>query len=171
MDDRRSVGRTRTSKAASLIFGGQPDGRSCEVQVTDLASGGAGIFKKGLALLPLTFELSFDNLRRKCRIVWRKGNSFGVAFENQDQPIPGEPEVGADIVIGVPAFSMLSDSPQLVRSGNVGVLTEFASKIVDQNDDRRSDVRFTVGVVVALALPVLISIGAYIVMTAALGLG
>lgn len=168
MDDRRAVGRTRTSKAASLFFGGQPDGRSCEAQVTDLASGGAGIFKQGLALLPLTFELSFDNLRRKCRIVWRKGNFFGVAFENQYQPIPGEPEIGADLVCGVPAFSMLSDS---LHSDNAGVLTEFASKIAERNDDGRSDARFTVGVVVALALPVLISIGAYIAMTVALGLG
>jgi hypothetical protein len=82
MDDRRSNGRTRTAKGASLFFSGQTGVRSCDVSITDITNGGPGIHTQGLAILPLTFELSFENLRRKCRLVWRKGNFFGVTFEN-----------------------------------------------------------------------------------------
>src|SRR6202790_5587005 len=82
MNERRSNGRTRIAKAASLFFGGQTGVRSVDVSVTDITNGGAGIRTQGLAVLPLTFELSFDNLRRKCRLVWRKGNFFGGGVEN-----------------------------------------------------------------------------------------
>jgi hypothetical protein len=166
MDDRRTAGRTRTSKAASIFFGRQQGERSCDVEVTDLADGGAGIYKPGLALLPLTFELSLGNLRRKCRMVWRKGNFFGVTFEDQTTPaisIPDPEE--AEVIIEGPAYSMLADPPQLVRADNAGPLTEFASKITERSSLGRSDVRFTVGVAVVLALPVLISLGAYVATT------
>jgi hypothetical protein len=172
MDDRRSVSRTRTSKAASIFFGRQKGEQSCYVEVTDLANGGAGIYKHGLAILPLTFELSFDNLRRKCRMAWRKGNFFGVTFEDESSTSTGEPGLGpADLVIEGPAFSLLGDPPQLVHPDNTEPLTEFASKIAERNDDGRSDVRFTVGVAVALALPALIGLGAYITTARVLGAG
>jgi hypothetical protein len=87
MDDRRSADRTRTSKAASILFGRQAGEHSCEVEVKDLGNGGAGIYKSGLAILPLTFDLSLDNLRRRCRMVWRRGNFFGVTFEDRGSPI------------------------------------------------------------------------------------
>ena len=86
MDNRRFVDRTKTSKLAAISFGGQAGERFCDVEVRDLGSGGAGIYKPGLALLPTTFELSFDNLRRRCRMVWRSGNLFGVTFEDQHSP-------------------------------------------------------------------------------------
>jgi hypothetical protein len=37
-----------------------------------------------LPVLPPNFELSFDNFRsiHKCRLIWRDGDSLGVAFEN-----------------------------------------------------------------------------------------
>jgi hypothetical protein len=172
MDDRRSVGRTRTSKPASIFFGRQAGEHSCDVEVTDLGNGGAGLYKSGKAILPLTFELSFDNLRRTCRMVWRRGNFFGVTFEDQSAPSPGEPEVGqADVVLGEPAFSVLADPPQLVRSGCDETLAEFVSKISEPNGESRSDVRFTIGVALALALPALISLGAYIATTLALRVG
>ena len=93
MDDRRSVDRAKTSKAASIVFGGQTGERSCEVEVKDVENGGAGIYKSGLAILPLTFELSFDDLRRRCRMVWRRGNFFGVTFEDQRAPTLIESEI------------------------------------------------------------------------------
>jgi hypothetical protein len=172
MDDRRSNGRTRTSRTASIFFGRQTSERSCDVEVTDLANGGAGIYKQGLAILPLTFELSFDNLRRRCRMVWRKGNFFGVTFEEQSSPALGPPEVGeAVLAIGEATLSILSDPPQLARPDNVEAITEFASTIGERNNDSPSDVRFTVGVAVALAMPVLISVGAYIAMTVVMRTG
>jgi hypothetical protein len=156
MDDRRSNGRTRISKAASLFFGGQTGVHSCDVNLTDVTNGGAGIYKQGLAVLPVTFELSFDNLRRRCRLVWRKGNFFGVAFENQE------------IVIREPALSMLNDPPQSAYFGCVDTMSECASNGIIRRDDGRADLRFTIGVAVALALPVLISMSAYVATTAVL---
>lgn len=172
MDDRRSAGRTKATKAASIFFGRQTSEHSCDVEVTDLTNGGAGIFKQGLAILPLTFELSLDNLRRTCRIVWRKGNFFGVAFADHTSPTDGEMEVrGGDLTIEGPAFSLLDNPRQLARPDDIEAMTEFASQIVDRKGNGRSDVRFTVGVAVALALPVLISFGAYIAATVVLGTG
>jgi hypothetical protein len=172
MDDRRSNGRSRTSKAGSISFGRQTSEHSCDVEVTDLANGGAGIYKQGLAILPLTFELSFDNLRRTCRMVWRRGNFFGVTFEDQSAPTISEAEVErGDGTIEGPAFSLLADPPQLAHPDDAEALTEFASQIAGRHDDGRSDVRFTVGVAVALGLPVLISLGAYIATTKVLGAG
>jgi hypothetical protein len=45
---------------------------------------GAGIRAQDTPLLPLTFELTFDNFRttRECRLVWRDGDFLGVAFQN-----------------------------------------------------------------------------------------
>jgi len=171
-DDRRSNGRTRTSRTASIFFGRQTSEHSCDVEVTDLANGGAGIYKPGLAILPLTFELSFDNLRRRCRMVWRRGNFFGVTFEGHGSSALDLPEVGeAGFAIEEPTFSILSDPPQLVRPDNVESVTEFASTIGEPDNAAPSDVRFAVGVAVALAMPVLISVGAYIAMTVVLRTG
>jgi hypothetical protein len=172
MDDRRSNGRSRTSKAGSIFFGKQTSEHSCDVEVTDLANGGAGLYKAGLAILPLTFELSFDNLRRTCRMVWRRGNFFGVTFEDQSAPTISEAEVEkSDGPIEGPAFSLIADPPQLAHPDDAEALTEFAAQIAERNDDGRSDVRFTVGVAVALGLPALISLGAYIATTKVLGAG
>jgi hypothetical protein len=174
MDDRRSNGRTRISKAASLFFGGQTGVHSCDVNLTDVTNGGAGIYKQGLAVLPVTFELSFDNLRRRCRLVWRKGNFFGVAFENQeltdaDESRTGETEIAtSEIVIREPALSMLNDPPQSAYFGCVDTMSECASNGIIRRDDGRADLRFTIGVAVALALPVLISMSAYVATTAVL---
>lgn len=171
MDDRRSTDRTRTSKAASIFFGRQTSEHSCDVEVTDLGKGGAGIYRSGRAILPLTFELSFDNLRRRCRMVWRRGNFFGVTFEDQ-KSTPSEPEVSeADVVFEQPAFSVLGDPPQLAPPDSDQTLAEFASRIAERHGESRSDVRFTIAVVLALALPVLISLGAYLATTIALRVG
>jgi hypothetical protein len=172
MDDRRSTDRTSTSKAASLLFGRQSGEHACEVEVRDLANGGAGIYKPGLAVLPLTFELSFDNLRRKCRMVWRRGNFFGVAFEDQSPPNLGESEIGEPgIAIEGPELAMLSAPPLLAGPDDVEGLAEFTAKIGEQNNNGRSDARFIIGVAIALAMPVLISLGAYIATTAAIRAG
>jgi hypothetical protein len=166
MDDRRNNGRTRTSKAASIFFGKQTSERSCDVEVTDLADGGAGIYKQGLSILPLTFELSIDNLRRTCRMVWRRGNFFGVTFEGQGSPILGAPEVGKpEFAIEESEFSVFGEPSQLANSDNAEALSEFASKIAERNLDRGSNFGFTVGIAIAFALPVLISLGAYVAAT------
>ena len=80
--ERRSIGRTKLAKSALLFFIGQTSVRSCGV--TDITNVGAGIRTQDLPVLPLSFELSFDNFRtaRKCRLIWWDGDFVGVAFEN-----------------------------------------------------------------------------------------
>jgi hypothetical protein len=80
--DRRSIGRTRIAKGASLFFASQRGVRACLVR--DVTNVGAGIRTQDLPLLPLNFELSFDNFRtaRKCRLIWREGDYIGIAFES-----------------------------------------------------------------------------------------
>jgi hypothetical protein len=169
MDDRRSNGRTRISKTASLFFGGQTGERACDVNLTDLTDGGAGIYKQGLAVLPVTFELSFDNLRRTCRLVWRKGNFFGVAFEGHDLAKDSDSQTGeADIVIPEPAFSVLNDPPQADYFGNIDMLPQCKPEGWERQHVGRADLRFAIGVAMALALPVLISMSAYVAATVVL---
>jgi hypothetical protein len=78
--ERRTVGRTRINRNASLFFAGQACVFSCCVR--DVTNLGAGIRLEGLSVLPVDFDLSFDNFRtiRKCRLVWRDGDFVGAAF-------------------------------------------------------------------------------------------
>jgi hypothetical protein len=80
MSDRRAIGRTRIDKGALLFFSESSGVYSCTVH--DVTNSGAGIRLQGLKVVPLEFELSFDNFRsaRKCRLVWRQGDFFGAAF-------------------------------------------------------------------------------------------
>lgn len=82
MNDRRLIGRTKIAKSVLLYFSGQAGVHSC--CVTDITNVGAGIRVRGLAILPLSFELSFDNFHtfRKCRLRWREGEFVGVAFDS-----------------------------------------------------------------------------------------
>ena len=49
----------------------------------DITSSGACIRTRELAVVPLNYDLSFDNLRtiRRCRLDWRDGDFLGVAFD------------------------------------------------------------------------------------------
>jgi hypothetical protein len=170
-DDRRSNGRTRIAKAASLFFMGQTGERSRGVDLTDVTDGGAGIHTQGLAALPLTFELAFDNLRRKCRLVWRKGNFFGVAFEDHNKASHSETYLEADVGSAGPAVLALNDAPQLTYFDNADGWSECTSKVLDQRNERQDNLRFTVGVTIALTLPIFIGMGFYIATTAILRLG
>jgi hypothetical protein len=80
--DRRSIRRTWIAKRASFFFSRQSGEQSCLVR--DVTNVGAGIRTQDLPLLPLHFELSFDNFRsaRKCRLIWREGDYIGIAFES-----------------------------------------------------------------------------------------
>ena len=80
--ERRSIGRTRINRNAFLFFVGQAGVFSCCVR--DVTNLGAGIQLDGLNIVPMDFDLSFDNFRtiRKCRMIWREGNSVGILFES-----------------------------------------------------------------------------------------
>ena len=80
--DRRSTGRTKIAKSALLFFNRQTGVRSCGV--TDITNAGACIRVHDIAVIPLTFDLTFDNFRtvRECRLIWQNGDFLGVAFQN-----------------------------------------------------------------------------------------
>jgi hypothetical protein len=80
--ERRSIGRTRINRSASLFFVGQTGVLSCCVR--DVTNQGAGVQLDGLNVMPTDFDLSFDNFRttRKCRMIWRDGDFVGIAFES-----------------------------------------------------------------------------------------
>jgi hypothetical protein len=80
--ERRSVGRTAVSKGVLLFLSAQRGVFACEAR--DVTNVGAQIRLNGLNVLPPNFELSFDNFHtaRKCRLIWRRGDFIGVAFEN-----------------------------------------------------------------------------------------
>jgi hypothetical protein len=65
--ERRSVGRTVVSKGA----------RCCSLVPN------AVVFTSNLSVLPPNLELSLDNFRgvRKCRLIWRRDDFIGIAFE------------------------------------------------------------------------------------------
>ena len=78
--ERRSIGRTQINRNAMLFFRGQAGVFSCCVR--DVTNSGAGIRLERLNVLPVEFDLSFDNFRtvRSCRLVWRDAGFIGVAF-------------------------------------------------------------------------------------------
>jgi len=80
--ERRSIGRTRINRNALLFFVGQTGVFSCCVR--DVTNHGAGIQLDGLNVMPMDFDLSFDNFRttRKCQMIWRDGDFVGIAFES-----------------------------------------------------------------------------------------
>jgi hypothetical protein len=80
--ERRSIGRTGIARGALLFFGAQSGVRSCLVR--DVTNVGAGIRTQDLPIVPLNFDLSFDNFRtiRKCRLIWRASDFIGLAFES-----------------------------------------------------------------------------------------
>jgi hypothetical protein len=80
--ERRSIVRTRIIKGALLFFDKRTGVFSCSVG--DITNAGAGIRVQSLKVLPLTFELSFDNFHtvRTCCLIWRQSDFLGVKFQS-----------------------------------------------------------------------------------------
>jgi len=78
--DRRLVGRTRINRNALLFFSGQVSVFSCIVR--DVTNSGAGIRIDRMPIIPIDFDLSFDNFRtiRRCRLIWRNTDLIGVTL-------------------------------------------------------------------------------------------
>ena len=80
--ERRTVGRTRINRNALLFYSGRAGVLSCCVR--DVTNSGAGVHLEALDVIPVEFDLSFDNFRtvRQCRLIWRDGDVLGLAFES-----------------------------------------------------------------------------------------
>jgi hypothetical protein len=78
--ERRRASRTPFDRNALLFFAGQPGLFGCSVR--DVTDSGAGIHLRGLRVLPVEFNLSFDNFRttRGCRLIWRNDDVVGVSL-------------------------------------------------------------------------------------------
>jgi hypothetical protein len=78
--ERRAIGRTTINRHALLFFAGHTGVYGCCVR--DTTNQGAGIRLNGLNVVPLDFDISFDNFRtiRRCRLIWRDGDFIGVAL-------------------------------------------------------------------------------------------
>jgi hypothetical protein len=80
--ERRTIGRTIINRHALLFFAGQSGVYGCCVR--DVTNHGAGIRLNGLNMVPLDFDISFDNFHsvRRCRLIWRDGDFVGVALRS-----------------------------------------------------------------------------------------
>ena len=66
------------SSKAKIIAGPKTAPIDCEI--VDYSAGGACIQLYPMVTLPDRFELLYGNVRKKCRICWRRGIRIGVAF-------------------------------------------------------------------------------------------
>jgi hypothetical protein len=81
--ERRALTRTNILlKQARLLFSNEVGPIWCGV--LDITNAGAGMRIASIELLPIDFDLSFDNFRtvRKCRLAWRQNDFLGAAFLN-----------------------------------------------------------------------------------------
>ena len=78
--ERRAVGRTMINRHGLMFFAGQTGVYGCCVR--DVTHQGAGIRLDGLNVVPLDFDLSFDNFHtvRRCKLIWRDGDFVGVTL-------------------------------------------------------------------------------------------
>ena len=79
MDEHREATRHRVLKAGTISFAG--GGIDCTVR--NLSETGAALEVVTPLFIPDRFTLIVptDQLKRPCRIVWRKENRMGVAFD------------------------------------------------------------------------------------------
>lgn len=80
MGERRHLDRTTISRGALLFFGQRQEIFTCRVR--DITRQGAGIHLHNLNIIPLEFEMTFDNFHNvyKCGVIWRQGDFVGVKF-------------------------------------------------------------------------------------------
>jgi len=80
MEERRKKQRSRTLKAAKIVFNNRRSILDCTAR--DITDEGACLVVGGLAGIPDSFELQVpvDNLRRQCRVVWKRAGRIGVGF-------------------------------------------------------------------------------------------
>jgi hypothetical protein len=82
MTNKRAVPRLRVLKAGTIMFGGA--GIDCTVR--NLSETGAALEVVSVVGIPTEFSLVIQsgNINRNCRVVWRKMNRIGVAFDPDD---------------------------------------------------------------------------------------
>jgi PilZ domain len=68
----------RISSVAKLLFGSNAPVIECIL--VDYSAGGACLQLEKLTPLPERFELLYGTTKKRCRVVWKRGQRIGVAF-------------------------------------------------------------------------------------------
>lgn len=68
----------RLSKEAKVVLAPNAPAISC--LLIDYSAGGACLQLQKYADLPQRFEVLYGTTRKRCRMVWKRGLRFGVAF-------------------------------------------------------------------------------------------
>jgi PilZ domain len=78
MDEKRKSARRRVLKSGTIEF--ETGAYSCAIR--NLSENGAALEVPYTPPVPHEFELVMqaDQVRRRCRVIWRKENRLGVAF-------------------------------------------------------------------------------------------
>jgi len=76
--DRRGAPRRKVLRGARTFW---PNGDSSECTVCNLSETGAQLELNGPAPNSFEFVIEGEEWRRKCTVVWRKGNRVGVKFQ------------------------------------------------------------------------------------------
>jgi hypothetical protein len=66
------------SSAAKIVV--DPKSPLIVCRLVDYSAGGACLELFPMVALPVRFELLYSSVRKKCRVVWRRGIRIGVAF-------------------------------------------------------------------------------------------
>ncbi len=82
MDENRRAIRSRVLKSATIEF----DRGAYSCAVRNLSAAGAALDVPYALAIPHEFTLIMetDQLNRRCRVIWRKENRLGVAFEQEN---------------------------------------------------------------------------------------
>jgi hypothetical protein len=96
----------------------------------------------------------------------RRSNWTPVIVPNRADRTDGETKTDdADGVVPKPGFSTLNGPPRPTCLDNADASAEDTPKASDLKTQSQADLRFTIGIAVALALPALIGIGVYVATT------
>jgi hypothetical protein len=66
------------AKTGQIILGPKLPVLTC--RVVDYSAGGTCLEIHGLGPIPDRFEFLYGSVRKKCRVVWRRGVRIGVVF-------------------------------------------------------------------------------------------
>ena len=83
MHEKRDIERTRVMRSAKIIIG--PDARMVDCTILNLTNRGASVDIADSFAMPDLFQITLDNGRtvRSCRLIWRRNERLGVAFQHQ----------------------------------------------------------------------------------------
>jgi len=79
MTERRTGGRVRQLKAASIVFNGATSVFSCTLR--NISQAGACLMVPSPLTVPAAFELRADGKRRPCTVAWRLPDRIGVRYQ------------------------------------------------------------------------------------------